>query len=248
MLKKTSRGYYTLPALANRSGIFHAISGRHFGNLGYDLDFTQNDRIIKFLEALDKKEVDLVVPEQIHGNRLKVVTRSDGGKVIPGIDGLVTREKELLIGIKTSDCLPLLFYDPIRQLVGAVHAGWRGVYRGIPAKAVDLFIKLGSLPQNIIVGIGPAIGACCYNVSEERTRAFISKFGRLPGMMSKKGDQGYLNIAAPAIHLLRSSGIMPENIFSSDSCTGCRPDQYFSQRGNKPEEYGSMLTVIGLIR
>lgn len=246
MLKKTSRGYYTLPALAQYPHLFHAISGRHFGNLGYDQDFTQNNRIVKFLEVLGKKEADLVVPEQVHGSRLKVVTHADRGRVISGVDGLVTGQKGLLLGVKSADCLPLMFYDPVEQLVGAIHAGWRGVYRRIPAKTVDLFIKLGSLPENIIIGVGPAIGGCCYDVNQSRAENFVARFGTIPGMVVRKEGKYYLDLLAVVVRQLTESGIDSSNIYTSGACTACQTDKLYSYRREKPADRGNMLSVMSL--
>lgn len=246
MLKKNIQGYYHLPELTKYPHLFHAISGRHFGNLGYGDKFESNANIKKFLKTLGKKETDLVLADQPHGNRLKIVSRAESGKVVSGVDGLVTREKDLLVGVKTSDCLPLLFFDPEEKNVAVVHAGWRGVYKQIPAKTVDLFIKLGSLPQNIQVGIGPAIGGCCYNVGDQRAKDFLTRFGNIPGMLRKTGSQNYLDILYPALSLLSHSGVKPRHIFLSETCTSCQSDRFFSQRGDRPEDHGSMLAVICL--
>lgn len=98
--------------------------------------------------------------EQVHGNNIAVVDTNHSGQIIPGVDGLITSAPNLFLLIRTADCLPLSIYDPKRQIIGLVHAGWQGVKQQIHLKALKLF---NSPPQDVLVGLGPSICADCYH-------------------------------------------------------------------------------------
>jgi len=78
---------------------------------------------------------------------------------------MVTDVKNICITILVADCVPLLFFDPQRKIIGVAHAGWRGTLRSIAANTVNTMVRtFSSLPEDIVVGIGPSIGPCCYKV------------------------------------------------------------------------------------
>ncbi len=98
-------------------------------------------------------------------------------------DAIVTAEREVVLAMSFADCVPLLFHDPRRAVIALAHAGWRGTARGIAITTIEAMqIHFGSRPQDILVGIGPAIGACCYEVSEQVRDIFYGRreFEELP--------------------------------------------------------------------
>jgi copper oxidase (laccase) domain-containing protein len=106
---------------------------------------------------------------------------------------------------------------------------------------------LGSQPKDILVSVGPHIGGCCYSIDKERKNKFIKKFGNLPGMISKKRDKAFLNLAIPVKIQLIESGIKNKNIELSRACTSCQIEEFFSYRRDSQETYGEILGVISLI-
>lgn len=98
--------------------------------------------------------------EQVHQAGIAIVSHADANKTISGVDGLITQDTGLNLIIRTADCLPLSVYDPKRQIIGLVHAGWQGVKQQIHLKALKLF---NSPPQDVLVGLGPSICADCYH-------------------------------------------------------------------------------------
>lgn len=232
MFKKTKK-VYIFEQLQKDSGVIHAFSSKEQANQE------------EFLKALGLNRKDLVLMEQVHGRRVKWIGGKDKGKVIAETDGLATDQPGIVLGVKTADCQPLLFYDPVRKIIAAVHAGWRGVLVRIAQRAVDLLILKGSLPENILVFIGPAIGSCCYSVEPERAKRFLTEFGDLPGMTKKKGKKVFLDIMIPTVNQLVHSGVLKSNIFSAAVCTA-ESDQFFSHRAAGGSQLGSMLAIIGL--
>ncbi len=194
MLRKNKKGIYEFSEF-KLAGLVHGFSTRN--------------------ADLEKK--DLVLMEQTHGNKIKKVFLKDKGQVIREVDGLATSEKGLILGVKTADCLPILFYEPLAKIVGVVHAGWRGTFKQIAVKMVKLVIKMGGLPSELLVAIGPHIGKCCYR----------------------------LNLLELNLTQLIHSGVRPKNVFASLLCTSCHTSEFFSYNKEK-EKAGRMLSIIGL--
>jgi YfiH family protein len=236
-----------LETFANQPGLIQGFSTREFGNLKARKRLKGNKNLEKFLSKMGIKKSSLVMMEQVHGDKIGMVGKSDQGKVIKGIDGLVTSQKGIFLGVNTADCLPLFFSDPRGKIAGVAHAGWKGVLSRVGQKIVQAMIKTGSHPDEIVVGIGPHIGGCCYTVNQERVERFLDEFGHLPGMMVENGQKVHLDLTVPMIVQLIEAGIKRENIEVSRSCTACDHQQFFSFRKDSQKTYGEMLGVIGWI-
>ena len=108
----------------------------------------------------------IIFGEQVHGDNIKIVTGNDAGKVLPQTDGLITREKGIILAVFTADCLPVFIFDKVKKIIGLVHAGRAGLSKFIVSKAINMFVKnFGSKPLDIHTAIGPHICKQCYNVN-----------------------------------------------------------------------------------
>jgi YfiH family protein len=201
----------------------------------------------KFLKSLKLAIKDLVLAEQVHGNKIRVVGIKDKGQTIDGVDGLITKEPGLILGVHTADCLPVLFYDPMAKIIGACHAGWRGILAKLPQKMVDLLILKGAQPENIQVAVGPHICQKCYEIKKDLAKNFRNEFGQLPGMLVNKNGKIYLDLVVPVVFQLINSGILENKIILLKDCTSCKSNQYFSYRKDEKVSCGEMLSVISLI-
>jgi len=177
-----------------------------------------------------------VTVAQVHGDRIMVIDETFRTEAALGpleYDGIITAGRGIAVGIKTADCVPLLFADPVRGVVGAIHAGWRGTALGIAAKAVDIFIwSFSSAPEDILVAIGPAIGRCCYEVDAPVFHAFDNTDTQRNALAPGKGEGKWmLDLIAANRLQVQEAGIPPKNIFAADLCTSCRRDTFFSHRG-----------------
>ena len=168
---------------------------------------------------------------------------------IPEGDGYVTNEKGVVLGIKTADCVPILFEAEKEGeivAVGAVHAGWRGTVAKIAQKCVDMLCREYDVkPENIRVAIGPCIHKCCYEVGEDFLQSVSEALGHKVAekFVMRDGDGLVCDLVALNRYLLIDCGISPENIDVIDECTCCNPDKYFSHRYSKGHR-GTMLNVI----
>jgi YfiH family protein len=157
-----------------------------------------------------------------------------------------------------------MFYDPVERVSGLAHAGWRGTARGIAATTIHAMgEKFGCEPNNIHVGIAPSIGPCCYEVSEEVRSYFrgqqtfdpdptdvqYRKLVRESAIFAVKSIQGHdslrLDLWETNRNQLLMAGVLPEHIESSEVCTSCKKEQFFSHRGEqgKAGRFPSILAV-----
>jgi len=237
MFKKNPAGYYQFEELKKFDFLVHGFSSRQFG------DCRERKNYKKFLETLGVGVENLVLAQQIHRNRIKVVRYQDRGKIIPGADGLLTKDWHVILGVRSADCLPILFWEPQAKIIGAAHAGWRGVLAKLPQKMIDQIIRMGGLPENVSVAIGPHICGKCYSVEKGRIENFLAEFGKIEGMVKNN----CLDLEIPTVFQLLHSGVKSDNIFSSKMCTSCDNEEFFSFRKNSESNYGEILSVIGLV-
>jgi YfiH family protein len=181
---------------------------------------------------------------QVHGNLVHVYapgTPLPTGP--PEADGAVTRDPGLVLTVRTADCAPVLMADPEAGVVGVAHAGWRGVVAGILQRAIEAMERLGGRARAIQVAVGPAIGACCFEVGEEVSRAF-AELG--PGLVLRTGGRPRVDLAGAVFSRLRLAGVPESSILRSGYCTRCRTDLFFSHRG-EPGGTGRLLSAAALI-
>ncbi|MBM3714004.1 MAG: polyphenol oxidase family protein, partial [Actinobacteria bacterium] len=125
------------------------------------------------LEKFQIKSSSLVTLEQVHGNKI-ILINTQKNNYYKSYDGAVTSQS-LFLGISTADCLPIFLYDPVKTIIAAVHAGWKGLYLDILKRAMAKINRLGGCPGNLYVGIGPHIRVCCYHVPLSRVLLFEKK-------------------------------------------------------------------------
>lgn len=195
---------------------------------------------------------------QIHSDRIFSVCkemRGEGYFIREGIesgDGYVTGQRGVVLGIKTADCVPILFEaekDGEIIAVGAVHAGWRGTVADIAGKCVDrLCGEFGVSVEHVRAAIGPCIHKCCYEVSEdlyfEVARGLSKEMAGKFVLPSAWAEGKYLcDLVGINRELLLGRGLRSENIDVIDECTCCNPEKYFSHRYSNGHR-GTMLNVI----
>ena len=165
-----------------------------------------------------------------------------------GADALVTNIRGLLLSVRTADCVPVLLYDAKNGAIGAVHAGWRGTFLQIAAKTIRRMTALYSTsPADVKAAIGPAIGACCYEVGEDLHEKFRKEHGKSIDVFFriKKGKKPHCDLSAMNKSFLIEAGIPENGIDMSELCTMCNPDLFFSHRRSGLKR-GSMAAFIGM--
>ena len=196
------------------------------------------------------EEFPLVSTRQVHGNG--VVIWEGGSQKLEEIwpqegDALITRIPGYALGVFTADCLPILLFDPVKRVVGIVHAGWRGTAKGISLKAIEKMTEFFHCQgENMIAALGPAIGPCCYEVDAPVKEAFAA--GELPWDLvatRHRRDKWSLDLYRANAYLLQKEGLKRENIHRLELCTSCRRDIFCSYRaeGKVLEEQLSFIAL-----
>jgi YfiH family protein len=183
---------------------------------------------------------DLVFGSQVHGAVARVVTRADRGRGaavadagVGEADALVTGDPGIVLGAVVADCVPILLYDPRAHVVACVHAGWRGTVARVTGAALGAMARLGTLPADVIAGIGPAIGPDRYQVGEEVAQAVRECFGdRAPQVIRPDGTGRWLcDLWSANRLLLREAGVPDHQIHVAAVPTGA---DFFSDRSARP--------------
>jgi YfiH family protein len=170
--------------------------------------------------------------QQVHGNRVGVVTAADGGGLFPSTDGLVTDEPRIALLLRFADCQPILLYDPVQHCLGLVHAGWRGIALGIAQRAVETMVEaFDTQPETLIAGLGPAIGPCCYTVSQEVASALGYALSDWKEALQPEGEKWRFSLPSANAQQLAKAGV--RNVEQSHLCTACHKDVFFSHRGDQ---------------
>ena len=193
----------------------------------------------------------LVFSRQIHEDTVRYVTASDVHELFSPVpydaDGLITDEKDLTLTIFTADCVPVLLWDGKKNVVSAVHAGWRGTAAGIVRKAVfSMKERFGSREADIFAAVGPSIGQCCFETDGDVPEAMREVLGKTADdFITRKGEKYHIDLKGANARLLRISGLPEGNIDVSDECTMCLHEKYWSHRYTKGIR-GSMGSFIML--
>ena len=255
---KTINGitYYSSPNLEAFPGLVHAFLGRIGGvssghlaslNLGRKEEdrpenLTENKK--RVAEAFGTDGDKIFTVSQVHSDRIVIIDRTDTApeEVKPfEADAIITDIKGISIGILTADCVPVLFLDSRNKVIAAVHAGWKGTASKIASKTVKMMIeRFESRPQEIRAAIGPAIGACCYEVGQE----VVDAVGYRGNASVQREGKWYLDLPKANLLQLQEMGITDINV--SDICTSCRTNLFFSHR-KEMRKTGRQLSFISLI-
>jgi purine-nucleoside/S-methyl-5'-thioadenosine phosphorylase / adenosine deaminase len=207
----------------------------------------------RFLKAIAAEQAEIVTAHQTHSTeRMWIETEAQARGPRPECDALVTRLQNLLLGIQTADCLPILIGDPESGAAGAIHAGWRGTAGRITERMIaDLMMLVGANPRTAVAALGPAACASCYEVGQDVVGRYKSEFGYwkklLTGFSEERG-KAHLDIAAANVQQLAFCGFTPDRIHVADYCTMHQNDLFFSYRREargQPSAVGRLLSVIG---
>ena len=166
-----------------------------------------------------------VQAQQVHGaSTANLLGAVAGDLVVPGCDALLTSTPAMALAVRSADCLPIIVWDPVRRVAGALHAGWRGLEKGLPMRVVALMAHaFGARASETWVAIGPAIRSCCYEVGPE----FEARF---PAFVSIRDGRRICDLVACAVHQLLQAGLPARRIVDSGVCTACDTSRWFSVR------------------
>ena len=171
----------------------------------------------------------VVTGHQVHGNQVAMVADEDGGRRLSATDGLVTAVPGLCLMLRFADCQPILLLDPARHALGLIHAGWRGLAQGVAHRAVEAMRRaFGTEPHDLIAGLGPAIGPCCYLVGDNVATAMGYALPNWRLALKQEGTHWRFDLPAANAQQLAAAGVT--KIEQAGICTSCHKDEFYSHR------------------
>lgn len=252
---------YTISRVLEMPGIRHGFFGREGGRSQGDLagnnmsitqgdnpDFVVSNRASAAYAMGGYDVTDLVVFRQIHSTRVVTLTERPDRTVAIEADAMVTNRPDLLLGILTADCAPVLFADPEAKIVAAAHAGWKGAVGGIVPATIAAMAALGAEPSRIRAAIGPTISAANYEIGPETAARILAE-----------NPAAARHIAIPpgkTREHLDIPGLLAEQLFDAGVglvgdlglCTYADPQRFFSHRyaTHHAIAAGRQISAIGL--
>jgi YfiH family protein len=230
-------------------GVVHAMTTRHGGvsegrcaslNVSYSVgDALENvdENLHRAAEVVGVRRDDLFAAYQVHGRAVTLVDADTAAR--PRCDILLTRASDKTLMLRYADCTPVLLADTRRNAIGVAHAGWRGSAVRAAGAAVEAFGEaFGSDPRDLVVGIGPAIGPCCYEVGDDVFAAFSDR----PWLFANRR----LNLWEANRQALVEAGVPSDQIEVAGVCTQCQSERFFSHRANGGQPAGRFAALIRL--
>lgn len=250
--------FLTVPSL-RQAGIGIAFTSRAggysaepFASLDLSLVCEDNPELVarnrgRVLAALGVTLDAWCSARQVHGSRVQQVGTADRGRgaldpatTIEDTDALWTADRGVALAVLTADCVPVVVADPTARRIGVIHAGWRGLVKGVINETVA---QMGN-PGALVAAIGPAIGPCCYEVGPEVADAARAALGE--GVVRAAegpgtNDRSHLDLWRGAREALRRAGVRTSSI--AGLCTRCEPNRFFSHRAGHVARQGVVAVI-----
>ncbi|MEQ8509443.1 MAG: peptidoglycan editing factor PgeF [Rhodospirillaceae bacterium] len=247
------------PTLSSTPGLKHGFFTRQNGtsnglytslNCGFgssDIKASVQQNRVICADALGVTVNDLLTVHQEHTADVVTVAAPWDDHGPPIADGMVTATPGLAIGILTADCTPVLFVDPEAGVIGAAHAGWKGAFGGIIENTVQAMVQIGARRRQILVAVGPCIGASSYEIGPEFKDRFIDKDPETEKFFtpSPKADHAFFDIGRYVFDLADAAGVRQVERLLHDTYE--EKDLFFSYRRSchtKEPDYGRQLSGI----
>ena len=212
----------------------------------------KKESVLKNLNIVSKKmglnSENLFTMNQTHSNKVTLINDVNKHIQIINSDALITKQKNIAISVLTADCVPVLIYDEVNQIIGSIHAGWKGALGGIIENTLNEIIKMGK-NSKINVAIGPCIDVSNYEVGNEFYTTFIQESKKNEDFfLPAKKDKFFFDLRKYVNSKFKN--FKPHYIENIDFDTFSENENFFSFRRSKQigsKDYGRCISVISLI-
>jgi YfiH family protein len=207
------------------------------------INIYKNLKIVK--SKINNNCKNIILLNQIHSNKFIFINKNYKKKRKFKADAIITNQKKLPIGILTADCVPILICDKKKNIIAAIHAGWKGAYKNILIKVVKFMLKKDCHIKDIHVAIGPCISQKNYNVKEDFFKKFIKKDKKNIKFFKKRKNLLYFDLPGyikSQLKIMKISNIDHINIDTFEY-----KNNYFSARRSirlKHDDYGRNISII----
>mgnify|MGYP006143296205 FL=1 len=224
-------------------GIYKSLNCGFSSNDKKD-DIKKNLQIIK--RKICKKSKNIFLVKQIHGDKLLFLDQNSRIKNQSiNADAIITEKKKFPIAILTADCVPILIFDKKRKMIAAIHAGWRGAYKGIIQKVIKFMFKKGCKKQDMTVAIGPSISRENYEVGKKFKDKFIKKNKKNTAFFKINKNRIYFDLPNYVKKQVKLNKIKNIDLLNID--TFKEKNNFFSARRSlnlKHTDYGRNISII----
>ena len=196
-------------------------------------------------KKISKKAKNIFLVQQIHSNKFVFIDEKYNKKIKPKADAIITNQRYLPIAILTADCVPILICDNKKKMIGIIHAGWKGAYKGIIDRVIKFMIKKGCKLKNFTIAVGPSISVKNYEVKEDFRKKFLKKDKKNLKYFKIKRKKLYFDLTKYVQALLLKSKIKNIDILNID--TFDVKNKFFSARRalkQKHNDYGRNISII----
>ena len=215
------------------------------GSLDNKINVKKNLQIVR--KKISNKAKNILLLNQIHSNKFIFIGKKYNNNNKPKADAIITDQRNLPIAVLTADCAPILIYDDKIKMIAAIHAGWKGAFKGIVSKVIKFMIKKGCKLENITAAIGPSISQKNYEVKQDFKRKFIKKDKKNYIFFKNKKNKLYFNLSKYIYASLKSIKIKNIDILKID--TFDKTNKFFSARRAlklNHDDYGRNISIIML--
>ena len=236
-------------------GFFNSVGGKSTniykslncgpGSKDLSSNIKKNLKIVK--KKINKTSENIFLLSQIHSNKFVYIDDKYRSKIKPKADAVITNQKNLPIAVLTADCVPILICDNKKNIIAAIHAGWKGAFKGIIGKVIKFMIKKGCKIDNINVAIGPSISVKNYEVREDFKKKLIKKDKKNQKYFKNKKNKLYFDLTKYIYALLLENKI--KNIDNLKVDTFDIKNKFFSARRSlklNHDDYGRNISIIML--
>ena len=233
---------------STKLGWLHGFTTRDWG---LNRDWKQRSHTFSTLLKTLYSNTSFYTPEQVHRHKVGLIQSVNGKKhsVISGCDALIGQKKihqSQCLYIKTADCVPLIITEDKNMLAAVIHSGWRGTYENIIKQTVNQLRKNGAQTAKLKAVIGPAIGACCYDIPQSRYLLFKNKYpDKIKLITFRSPHKMHLDLSKMCYLQLIEAGLLAANITWQCLCTHCHEEMFFSFRRSQ-QSTGQLLTYVCL--
>jgi len=241
-LKKINHGFFNRSGGKSR-GIYKSLNCG-LGSNDKKNKIKENLKIAK--NKISKKSKNIFLLHQIHSNKFIFIDKNfRNNKKKVQADAVITNQRKFPIAVLTADCVPILLYDNKKNIIAAIHAGWKGALKGIINNVINFMIKKGCQQKNIIAAIGPCIGKTSYNVRNDFKRKFLKNDKKNKIFFSNKKNIIYFDLPNYVKSQLKLNKIT--NIDMKNIDTFNKKNNFFSARRalkSNHDDYGRNISII----
>ncbi len=240
--KKITHGFFNRNG-GKSNGIYKSLNCG-MGSSDKKNKIKENLKIVK--NRISKRSKNIFLLNQVHSNKLVFINKDfKFNKKKNKADAIITDQEKLPIAVLTADCAPILLYDSKKKIIAAIHAGWKGAFKGIVNNVINFMLKKGCCKKNIIAAIGPCIGRTNYNVQNDFRKKFLKKNKKNKVFFRYRKNGIYFDLANYIKSQLKLNKIT--NIDMKNVDTYVKKNNFFSARQaskSKHDDYGRNISII----